>query len=78
MNGRTETQSETSKITTPTLHLHGLKDGNLENGRKMLSTCYDAKTAKLMEIDYHHAMPWNKADVDGFVNAILELSGSVR
>ena len=54
-------------ISIPTFHLHGLKDRNLLPGRKQLATYYDPKKTKLMEIEYHHAMPWNKEDLFGFI-----------
>jgi hypothetical protein len=55
--------SNLNLISIPSLHLHGLKDVNLENGRKQLATFYDPKTSTVFEIDYHHAMPWHKTDV---------------
>jgi len=58
-------------IDIPTLHLHGLKDQNLENGRKQLANHFDPRTTTLMEIDYHHAMPWYKED-------LLKFSGTIR
>ncbi|KAH6666280.1 serine hydrolase FSH [Halenospora varia] len=65
---------ELDKISIPTLHLHGLKDQNLENGRKQLAMYYDPKKAKLWEIDYHHAMPWYKADVADMVTRFRQIS----
>ncbi|CAG8981659.1 hypothetical protein HYALB_00013617 [Hymenoscyphus albidus] len=65
-------------IKIPTLHLHGLKDGNLTNGRTMLAAHYAKDNAKLLEIDYHHAMPWIKKDVNAFVSQIRELWASVK
>jgi hypothetical protein len=50
-------------IIIPTLHLHGTKDVNYANGKKQLATFYDRKTSRLLEIDYHHAMPWFRADL---------------
>jgi hypothetical protein len=57
-------------ITIPTLHLHGTKDVNYANGKKQLATYYDQKTATLLEIDYHHAMPWVRADLIKLVAGI--------
>jgi hypothetical protein len=57
-------------ITIPTLHLHGTKDVNYANGKKQLAAYYDRKTARLLEIDYHHAMPWFRADLMKFVDGI--------
>jgi len=60
-----------SMISIPTLHMHGLKDGALQNGRRMLAKYYDPLTSVKLEINYHHAMPWFKADV-------LKLGGMIR
>lgn len=51
-------KSKIELISIPTLHLHGLKDENLSNGRQQMASYYDPKTTTLYEIDYHHAMPW--------------------
>ena len=57
-------------ITIPTLHLHGTKDANYANGKKQLATFYDWKTSRLLEIDYHHAMPWFRADLLKLIGGI--------
>ncbi|KAF4624685.1 hypothetical protein G7Y89_g13483 [Cudoniella acicularis] len=69
---------ELDLISIPTFHLHGLKDHNLENGRKQLATYYDSKQTKLWEIDYHHAMPWFKEDVQGFVARFTEIAKDLK
>ncbi|TVY13070.1 putative esterase azaC [Lachnellula arida] len=63
---------ELELVSIPTFHLHGLKDANLLPGRKQLATYYDPQTTKLMEIDYHHAMPWNHEDLHGFVKFLKD------
>lgn len=60
-------------VTIPTLHLHGLRDMNLNNGRKQLATFYDQDTTRLLEINYHHALPWERSDNAEFADMILEL-----
>ncbi len=57
-------------ISIPTLHLHGTKDVNYANGKKQLAAYYDPKTSRLIEINYHHAMPWFKADLMKLVDGI--------
>ncbi|KAN0091969.1 Serine hydrolase FSH [Hyaloscypha variabilis] len=57
-------------ITIPTLHLHGTKDVNYANGKKQLAAYYDQKTTRLLEINYHHAMPWFRADLMKLVDGI--------
>jgi Serine hydrolase (FSH1) len=71
----TTTSKTTEKISTPTLHLHGLKDPHLPNGKRQLATSYDAAAATLYEIDYHHAMPWNKSDAARLADLIVKMCG---
>ncbi|THC93619.1 hypothetical protein EYZ11_006903 [Aspergillus tanneri] len=72
MGGGAPMESEMSRaesselVRTPTLHVHGLKDMFLMLGQHQLATYYDPKTATLYEVDYHHAMPWVRAEVDRF------------
>ena len=65
-------------ITIPTLHLHGLKDGVLESGRKQKKIHYNEEASTLLEIDYHHAMPWNAEDVKRFTDQVKKLYESTR
>jgi pimeloyl-ACP methyl ester carboxylesterase len=60
-------------IRIPTLHLHGLKDEFLPLGREQLANYYDTETASLYEINYHHAMPWVKAESEELAKRIKEL-----
>ncbi|KAI9051951.1 hypothetical protein LZ554_004206 [Drepanopeziza brunnea f. sp. 'monogermtubi'] len=62
-----------SLINIPTLHLHGTKDGNFENGKKQWKTYYEESSTTVWDIDYHHAMPWYRADVLKFVDLIRKL-----
>jgi len=39
----------------------------------MQEAFYDKTTTRLLEIDYHHAMPWNKKDVDDLARLIMEV-----
>ncbi len=65
-------------ITTPTLHLHGLRDTNLNNGRKQLATFFEPESTRLLEIDYHHAMPWEKSDSLQFAEMVTELYNDTK
>jgi hypothetical protein len=65
-------------ITIPTLHLHGTKDVNYANGKKQLATYYHPKTSRLLEIDYHHAMPWFRADLMKLVEGIESIYEDTR
>ena len=71
-----EKDSSQVAISTPTLHLHGLQDQHLLNGRKQLASFYDQSTTKLWDIDYHHAMPWLKSDVIRFAQMIKQMNRS--
>lgn len=68
------TEKEVEKIDVPTVHLHGLRDANLENGRNQIRTYFEAKTTTLVEIDYHHAMPWKEQDLIKFSASVKNLS----
>ncbi|XMA11715.1 hypothetical protein WAI453_004506 [Rhynchosporium graminicola] len=70
--------SEDHKITIPTLHLHGTKDTNFENGKKQLTGFYNQSAARVWDIAYHHAMPWYKADVLKFVELITSLNEDTK
>ncbi|KAF2703805.1 phospholipase/carboxylesterase [Pleomassaria siparia CBS 279.74] len=59
-------------ITIPTLHLHGLRDAILPKSRDQLAIYFHHDAVRLMEINYHHAMPWYKPDVEAFVQLIKE------
>ena len=65
-------------VTIPTLHLHGLKDAILPNGRKQKDTHYSQEASTLCEIEYHHAMPWNMEDLGRFSNLIKKLLAKIR
>ncbi|KAL2864966.1 uncharacterized protein BJX67DRAFT_198052 [Aspergillus lucknowensis] len=60
-------------IRIPTVHLHGLKDEFLPLGRDQLAKYYDRDTATLYEINYHHAMPWVRAESEELARLIKEL-----
>ena len=64
---------EMEKIRIPTLHLHGLRDQHLPNSRRQLAASYDAAAVTLLEIDYHHAMPWFKEDTLQLANLIRKM-----
>ena len=60
-------------VSTPTLHLHGLKDPHLHLGRKQLAGCFDKKFTTLYEIEYHHAMPWVQSEVNELAELIRQI-----
>ncbi|KAL4862235.1 hypothetical protein BDV12DRAFT_179073 [Aspergillus spectabilis] len=65
-------------VRIPTLHLHGLKDEFLHLGREQLEKYYDPGTAKLYEINYHHAMPWVRAEAEELARLIKELYNKTK
>lgn len=65
-------------ITIPTLHLHGTKDINYENGKNQLKAFYEPSSATVWDIAYHHAMPWYRADVLKFVELIRKLYADTK
>lgn len=65
-------------IRIPTLHVHGYKDEFLQYSRDQLATFYDRDTAELYEINYHHAMPWVKAESEELARRVKELYNRTR
>jgi hypothetical protein len=60
-------------VTIPTLHLHGLKDFVIDMSKNQIKTYFDPSTARLIEIDYHHAMPWHRADLLKFTDSFRQI-----
>lgn len=71
-------ESKIELISIPTLHLHGLQDANLSNGRQQMARYYYSKTATLYEIDYHHAMPWAMEEILQLAAMILRTYKNVQ
>ncbi|PIG86975.1 phospholipase/carboxylesterase [Aspergillus arachidicola] len=63
----------TDLVNIPTLHVHGLKDMFLALGRQQHATYYESGTTKVYDVDYHHAMPWYKHEVQRLAELIREL-----
>jgi hypothetical protein len=68
-----EIASNMDLVDIPTLHLHGLTDVNLENGRKQVANYYNPRMTRVIEINYHHAMPWHKHDLLKLEEAIRKI-----
>jgi hypothetical protein len=56
------------------LHLHGTKDVNYPRGKEQLKKFYDPNSVMVLDIEYDHAMPWKRGDVDSFVGCIRKLA----
>ncbi|KAL7943634.1 serine hydrolase FSH [Trichoderma barbatum] len=66
-------EDETHLVTTPTLHIHGLRDPALQNHRKLYK--YSKKgTSMLLEWDGDHRLPIKPDDVSRTVSRILQLA----
>ncbi|RAL09393.1 uncharacterized protein BO97DRAFT_407741 [Aspergillus homomorphus CBS 101889] len=63
-------ESDLELVTIPTIHVHGLKDAVLPLSRHQLASYYDPKRSELFEVDYHHAMPWVKHEVEHLAHLI--------
>ncbi|PYH80972.1 hypothetical protein BO82DRAFT_354960 [Aspergillus uvarum CBS 121591] len=57
-------ESDAELVSIPTIHVHGLKDPVLPLSRHQLATYYEPERSELFEVDYHHAMPWVKHEVE--------------
>lgn len=47
-------------------------------GQHQLATYYDPSSSTLYEIDYHHAMPWVRAEVKHFGELIRKMYRETR
>lgn len=63
-----------TKLYTPTLHVHGLKDGGLELHRDLLHKFASPAHSRLIEWDGAHRIPIRSADVKLVTDAILEIA----
>lgn len=57
----------------PTLHVLGLRDQFLHLGVHQTKTYFDPQTRRVLEVDYHHAMPWVRSEVQQLASMIREL-----
>jgi pimeloyl-ACP methyl ester carboxylesterase len=62
------------KITIPTIHVHGLSDQYLSNGRMLLKDFFDRQSAQLIEFDGGHHMPVLLKDSQRLAEMIVQLS----
>lgn len=72
-DSKSSVESKIEPISIPTLHLHGLKDSNLNNGRRQIAAYYKPEETTLYEIDYHHAMPWVTAEIKQFAGLLKQI-----
>ncbi|PWY69086.1 hypothetical protein BO70DRAFT_300112 [Aspergillus heteromorphus CBS 117.55] len=63
---------ENEVVKIPTVHVHGTKDIVLPLSRHQYDTFYDSESRILYEIDYHHAMPWVKEEVEQLASLIRQ------
>ncbi|KAK1752276.1 serine hydrolase FSH [Echria macrotheca] len=61
-------------IGIPTLHVHGLKDPGIERHRKLLDLYCERGTARVVEWDGDHRIPFKTADVSMVVKEILQMA----
>lgn len=62
------------KIAIPTIHVHGLSDQYLPNGRMLLKDFFDRPTAQLLEFDGGHHMPVLLKDSQRLAEMMVQLS----
>lgn len=60
-------------ITLPTLHVHGLRDPFLHLGVQQTETYFNPQSRTVLEVDYHHAMPWVRSEVQQLASMIRSL-----
>ncbi|KAH6888624.1 serine hydrolase FSH [Thelonectria olida] len=62
-------------LSTPTLHVHGLRDPGLDQHRILFNNYCKIGTAQLVEWDGDHRIPIKSNDVEPVVSKILEMAG---
>lgn len=60
-------------ITLPTLHVHGLRDPFLHLSVRQTETYFNPQSRMMLEVDYHHAMPWVRSEVQQLASMIRSL-----
>lgn len=63
-----------TRLHTPSLHVHGLRDGGLELHRDLLGNFTSPAHTRLVEWDGAHRIPIRSADVKNITEAILEVA----
>ncbi|KAK3187054.1 hypothetical protein K4F52_004220 [Lecanicillium sp. MT-2017a] len=61
-------------LRIPTLHVHGLRDEGLEGHRRLLRMYCKPGTARLVEWDAGHRLPFKPNDVQRVVKQILDMA----
>ena len=64
----------TGRLETPTLHVHGLRDQGIEMQRQLFNNFCGEGSAKLIEWDEGHRVPFKPADVKVVGEGILEVA----
>lgn len=60
-------------VKVPTLHVHGLRDFVFHLSVHQTETYFDAQSRRVLDVDYHHAMPWVRSEVQQLANDIRSL-----
>ena len=63
-----------TRLRTPTLHVHGLRDGGLELHRDLLECFASPAHTRFVEWDGAHRIPFRSADVKKITEVILEVA----
>ena len=64
----------TERLRLPTIHVHGLRDPGRHYHRQLLNETCEEGTARLIEFDGEHRMPFKTKDVQAAVNEILAVA----
>ena len=67
-----------TKLRTPTLHIHGLRDGGLELHRDLLRQSASPAHSMLVEWEGAHRIPFRSTDVHRITQAIREIANFQR
>ncbi|KAI9858409.1 MAG: hypothetical protein M1813_007513 [Trichoglossum hirsutum] len=66
------------RLRIPSVHVHGLQDPWLSEGRALLADYYEAESATVLEFRGSHHVPTAQKDIDEIVGAILVAYGAAN
>ena len=72
--GSKTSEAEPPRIRIPSVHVHGLQDPWLREGRELLKNHYDTASATVIEFQGSHHVPSAQKDIDEVVRAIISAS----
>jgi pimeloyl-ACP methyl ester carboxylesterase len=74
----TTSNIESDHLNIPSVHVHGLQDPWLREGRDLLAKCYDEEHASLIEFQGGHHLPSAQREIDELAKAIINAYNTAK